>query len=90
VKAASHGRPVTICKIDNRGLALQAFLGVNQRGRYPTQAPPSGAWTVTHGQAGPPEATVRSQPIPFLKGERLNLAWADGGSPVCMARPGRP
>jgi len=50
VKArANDGRPILFCKTNNRGLAVQALLGVNQRGLYEHEAPDSGAWVIAEG-----------------------------------------
>ncbi|MEX0752209.1 MAG: hypothetical protein WD073_04705 [Xanthobacteraceae bacterium] len=81
--AATQGGPVVVCKTENRGLALQAFLGVNQRGHYPVQAPPLGAWVVAYRSPDPSRSTVRSEPLPLVRGERLHLFWAEGGSAIC-------
>lgn len=82
-KAITTGRPIVACKIDNRGLALQAFLGINQRGRYPAQAPPSGTWVVSHKPASGSRPAAQSEPLPAVGGQRLYLSWAEGGSPIC-------
>ncbi len=82
-KAAMHGQPVVFCKTENRGLALQAFLGVNQRGSYPTEAPPSGAWVIAYKATEGSRAVVRSEPLSLVGGERLFLFRAEGGSPIC-------
>ena len=86
MKATAQGRPLMFCKTENRALAVQAFLGVNQRGQYPHEAPASGAWVVAEGPGDQPDALIESQPIPLLEGRRLYAAAADGGSPICGQR----
>lgn len=83
VKATTKGAPVIICKINNRGLALQAFLGINQRGVIPHETPSSGSWFIAAGPEQVPVVAARSEPIPLLRGRALYLAWAEGGNPVC-------
>ncbi len=82
-KAAIRGQPVLVCKTENRGLALQAFLGVNQRGSYPTQAPPSGAWVVAYKPAETSRVVARSEVLPLVSGQRLFLFRVEGGSLIC-------
>ena len=89
VKAKADGRPLLFCKTENRGLAVQAFLGVNQRGRYPHEAPPAGAWVIAEGPGDQPDALIESQPIPLLEGRRLYAAKADGGDRICEGNRGR-
>jgi 4-amino-4-deoxy-L-arabinose transferase-like glycosyltransferase len=84
VKAKTDARPLLFCKTENRGLAVQAFLGVNQRGRYPHEAPASGAWVVAEGPGDQPDAVIESQPIPLIEGQRLYVAPAEGGSAICQ------
>jgi 4-amino-4-deoxy-L-arabinose transferase-like glycosyltransferase len=83
VKAKAQGRPLLFCKTENRGLAVQAFLGVNQRGRYPHEAPEQGAWVIAEGPGDQADALIESQPIPLVEGQRLYLAQAEGGSAIC-------
>jgi 4-amino-4-deoxy-L-arabinose transferase-like glycosyltransferase len=83
VKTKAQGRPLLFCKTANRGLAVQAFLGVNQRGRYEHQAPQGGAWIVAEGPGDQLDAIIESQPIPQIEGQRLYVAPADGDSPIC-------
>jgi len=83
VKAKADGRPLLFCKTDNRGLAVQAVLGVNQRGRYPHEAPESGAWVISEGPGDQPDALIESQPIPMIEGQRLYVALAEGGNRIC-------
>lgn len=83
VKAAKPDRPLLFCKTDNRGLAVQAFLGINQRGRYEHQAPASGAWVIAEGPGDQLDAVLESQPIPQLEGQRLYLTEAEPESPIC-------
>jgi 4-amino-4-deoxy-L-arabinose transferase-like glycosyltransferase len=85
VKAKADGRPLLFCKTANRELAVQAFLGVNQRGQYPREAPESGAWVIAEGPGDQPDALVESAPIPLIEGQRLFVALAEGGSPICAA-----
>lgn len=85
VKAKADGRPLLFCKTANRDLAVQAFLGVNQRGQYPREAPESGAWVIAEGPGDQPDALIESEPIPLIEGQRLFVAQAEGGSPVCEA-----
>jgi 4-amino-4-deoxy-L-arabinose transferase-like glycosyltransferase len=89
VKAKAQGRPLLFCKTENRGLAVQAFLGVNQRGRYPQEAPESGAWVIAEGPGDQPDAIIESQPIPQIEGKRLYVALVEGGSPICQSRRDR-
>jgi 4-amino-4-deoxy-L-arabinose transferase-like glycosyltransferase len=83
VKAKADGRPLLFCKTANRELAVQAFLGVNQRGQYPQEAPEAGGWVVAEGPGDQPDALIESEPIPLIEGQRLYVALAEGGSPVC-------
>ena len=83
VKAKVDGRPLLVCKTANRELPVQAFLGVNQRGQYPREAPDSGAWVIAEGPGDQPDALIESEPIPLIEGQRLFAALADGGSSVC-------
>jgi 4-amino-4-deoxy-L-arabinose transferase-like glycosyltransferase len=83
VKAKAEGRPLVFCKTDNRGLPVQAFLGVNQRGHYPHEAPESGAWVVAEGPGDQPDALIESRPIPLIEGQRLYVALAASGSAIC-------
>ena len=89
VKANADGRPLLFCRTDNRGLAVQAFLGVNQRGQYPHEAPDSGAWVIAEGPGDQPDALIESQPIPLIEGQRLFVTLAEGGSPICERRHDR-
>jgi hypothetical protein len=89
VKAKAEGRPLLFCKTANRELAVQAFLGVNQRGRYPLEAPDSGAWVIAEGPGDQPDALIESEPLPLIEGQRLFVALAEGGSPVCRDRRDR-
>jgi 4-amino-4-deoxy-L-arabinose transferase-like glycosyltransferase len=84
VKAkAADGRPLLFCKTQNRGLALQAFLGVNQRGRYAHEAPEGGAWVISEGPGDQPDALIESEPIPLIEGRRLYVAPAEAGNAIC-------
>lgn len=83
MKAKANDRPLMFCKIENRGLAVQAFLGVNQRGRTPREAPASGAWVIAEGPGDQPDAVIESQPIPLIEGRRLYAAPAEAGSAIC-------
>jgi 4-amino-4-deoxy-L-arabinose transferase-like glycosyltransferase len=90
VKAkATDGRPILFCKTNNRGLAVQALLGTNQRGLYEHETPASGAWVIAEGPGEEPDALIESQPIPLLEGNRLYLAQAEGGSSICERRQDR-
>ncbi len=64
VKAKAGDRPLLFCKTANRELAVQAFLGVNQRGQYPHEAPESGAWVIAEGPGDQPDALIESEPDP--------------------------
>ena len=83
VKAKAGDRPLLFCKTANRELAVQAFLGVNQRGQYPHEAPESGAWVIAEGPGDQPDALIESEPIPLIEGQRFYVAMAEGGSPIC-------
>jgi 4-amino-4-deoxy-L-arabinose transferase-like glycosyltransferase len=89
VKATTKGAPIIVCKINNRGLALQAFLGMNQRGVIPHEAPVSGSWFIAAGPEDVRVVAARSEPIPMMEGQELYLAWAEGGSPICEDRRDR-
>jgi hypothetical protein len=86
VKAKADDRPLLFCKTANRGLAMQAFLGANQRGLYPREAPASGAWVISEAGRDEPGAAVKSQPV-RQRGQRLYATPAAGGSPICGPLP---
>ena len=88
VKVKAVGQPLVFCKIENRGLAVQAFLGVNQRGRTPREVPASGAWVIAQGPGDQPDAILESQPIPMIEGRRLYAAPAEAGSAICQRGQG--
>ncbi len=89
VKPVVGTRTLVVCPIDNRLLAFQAFLGMNQQGHNPTDAPPDGAWVVAYETPASPAPKVRSGILPIVGGKRLLLYWADGRSPICRDRAAR-
>src|SRR5262249_292008 len=78
VKAKVDGRPLLFCATENRLLPVQALLGVNQRGRYPHEAPDSGAWVIAEGSGDEPDAVIESQPIPLIESQRLTATPVEG------------
>jgi 4-amino-4-deoxy-L-arabinose transferase-like glycosyltransferase len=83
VKPVVVGRPLVVCPIDNRLLAFQAFLGMNQQGHNPTEAPPGGGWVVAYETSASPAPKVRSGILPIVGGKRLLLYWADDRTRIC-------
>lgn len=76
--------PVVFCQFGNRGIPAQAFLGVNQRGVYPSQAPAGGSWVVTPDAVpAPAEAVLVSEPLRPLNDRRFSLYLAPAGSRIC-------
>ncbi|HZS64563.1 MAG TPA: hypothetical protein VFA53_08715 [Xanthobacteraceae bacterium] len=82
-RTITAGHPVVACKIDNRSLALQALLGINQHGRYPEQAPAGGTWAISYRPPPGSRTRLQSAPLPAAGGQRLQLSWVEGGNRLC-------